>query len=259
METTSTEEERTTTPKTDFQFIRGTMDRVCGFHAGSTSDSSNFVEDLSEGNKKNASSSPSSSDKGSAKDPTQYLVIEEIERFHDASTKAGSDSKKKSTRQVTNLDDVIMSNDSSTSNDLYARSHPANAKKKPATKAKSSDHEPGSSEEVDDTLNDIEDDDYQYDKLKRQATNRSSHTSNENSPVHSAGNQAKLKKTSQETQTFARVCRTKYFLQEQAISPFPSVSISRRDRIVVSSGENKYMPPRPPPSAPHSQRNRALT
>jgi hypothetical protein len=85
-----------------------------------------------------------------------------------------------------------------------------NARKKDLSKSKSSDNEQASSEEVDDTLNDIEDDDYQDEKLKRQAiNNRSGHTSNENSPSHSSDNQIKTKKASQETQTSQRVCLSK--------------------------------------------------
>ncbi len=198
-----------TTRNADLQFIRGTIERVFDFHGESTSESSTtYYEGISEDNKnENESISLSNSSKRTSKKDNQYPAVEAVQRFYH--TKSPSHSEKKiSIEQTTNLDDIPLSNHSSGSNKLYPRSNPANIQKLNLSKSlsKSSDNEQASSEEIDDTLNDIEDDDYQDEKLKRQHTNNSSHTSNENSPTHSLDNQINIKKTSQETQTLKQVC-----------------------------------------------------
>jgi hypothetical protein len=207
IDSTSTDDDQPPTPNADLQFIRGTIKRVFDFHAGSTSESSTNYDEISEDNKNDPKSiSSTSSSKTVSKKDTQYPSVEAVQRFYH--TKSQSTSEKNNPKQqITNLDDAPSSNHSSTSNKLYARSHPVNARKKDLSKSKSSDNEQASSEEVDDTLNDIEDVDYHDEKLKRQATNNSSsHTSNENSPVRSLDIPPKTKKASQETQTFERVC-----------------------------------------------------
>lgn len=201
----SQESDVSSTINDDLQFIRGTIDRVFDHHGGSsTSESSTLYEEISEDNNDdNHLLSSSSSTKTLSKNNDQYPAVEAVQRFYD--TKASSDSEKKNPiKQNVDLRDVPISNHSSASNKLYARSHPRNTKKK--NFSNSTDNEQVSSEEVDDTLNDIEDDDYQDDKLRRQATNNSSHTSSEESPVNSSNSQVKTKKASQETQTLQRVC-----------------------------------------------------
>ncbi len=201
----SIDDDQTTTRNTDLQFIRGTIKRVFDFHGESTSESSTYYEGLSEDDKNDNESISLSN---SSKKDKQYPAVEAIQHFYD--TKSPTNSEKKNINEkITNLDDIPASDHSSTSNKLYSRSHPINLKKQrnlSESPSKSSDTEQASSEEVDDTLNDIEDDDYQDEKLKRQATNNSSHTSNENSPTHLSDKQTNLKKTSQETQTLQRVC-----------------------------------------------------
>ena len=212
IESTSTEEDRTTTPHTDLQFIRGTIDRVFDFHPESNSESSTFYEEISDDNNlvnaDDDSVSSSQSAKALSKEQKQQPAVEAVQRFYQPSpppAKVSPDSpKKQPSEHVTNLDEAAASRDSSMSNQLFARSHPANIRKKEPVKFKSTDNEQASSE-VDDTLNDIEDDDSQDEKLKRQATIPSAHTSEENSPLHSANNPARQKKTSQETQTLQRV------------------------------------------------------
>ncbi len=221
----TTDDDNTTTPNADLQFIRGTIKRVFDFHAGSPSESSTTnYEEISEDIKNdNESISLSTSSKTLSKKNTQYPAVEAVQRFYH--TKSPSSSEKNNTKeQTTNLDDNPASNHSSTSNKLYARSHPMNVRKKDSPKSKSSDNEQASSEEVDDTLNDIEEDDYQDEKLKRQAANNSSHTSNENSPLHSSDNQMNIKKTSQETQTSQGVCSFNIEVQNLMYSFFFSKS-----------------------------------
>jgi len=202
IDSTSTDDDQTTAPSADLRFIRGTIERVFDFHVESTSELSTNYDEITEDNKDdNESISLSNSSKKS----NQYPAVEAVQRFYH--NKSPSDSEKKNLiEQTTNLDENPISNHSSTSNKLYARSHPMNIRKNELSESKSSDIEQATSEEVDDTLNDIEDDDSQDEKLKRQATNNSSQTSEENSPIHSSDNQIKLKKTSQETQTLHRVC-----------------------------------------------------
>jgi hypothetical protein len=182
---------------------------VFDFNDESTSETSTNYDQISVDNKNdNESTSPSNSSKTFSKKNNQYPAVEAVQRFYD--TKSPSESEKKIPHeQTTNLDDIPASHHSSTSNQLFSRSHPINLRKKDLSESlsKSSDNEQASSEEVDDTLNDIEDEDYQDEKFKRQTINRSSHTSNENSPLHSFDNQTNVKKTSQETQTLQRVCQ----------------------------------------------------
>lgn len=212
IDSTSTDDDQTTTRNADLQFIRGTIERVFDFHGESTSETSTYYEGVSEDNKNdNESISLSNSSKTVSKKSDQpHPAVEAVQRFYD--TKSPTSSEKKLLQgQTTNLDDVVHhpSNHSSESNKLYARSHPTNIKRFNHSKSssKSTDNEQASSEEVDDTLNDIEDDDYQDEKLRKQITNNnSSHTSNENSPSHLSDKQINHKKTSQETQTLHRVC-----------------------------------------------------
>ncbi|CAF3569819.1 unnamed protein product [Rotaria sordida] len=196
----STDNDKPTTINDDLKFIRGTIERVFEHHGESTtSESSTYYEDISDDN--NESISLSNSSKTLSKKDNQYPSVEAVQRFYHNKTPSDSE-KKLSNKQITNLDDTPISNHSSTSNKLYSRSNPMN-KKKPNL-SNSSDNEQATSEEIDDTLNDIEEDDYPDDKLKRRTRYNSSHTSNENSPLHSLNNQTKTKKTSQETQTLQR-------------------------------------------------------
>jgi hypothetical protein len=190
IDSTSTDDDQPPTPNADLQFIRGAIERVFDFHGQSstdtTSDSSTHYEELPENNLNESTSSKTLSKKNA-----QYPAVEAIQRFYNHQTTSHSE------KQVTNNDK------------LHSRSPLPSARRKDLSKSKSksSDHERASSEEVDDTLNDIEDVDYHDEKLKRQATNNSSsHTSNENSPVRSLDIPPKTKKASQETQTFERVC-----------------------------------------------------
>ncbi|CAF0782207.1 unnamed protein product [Adineta ricciae] len=197
VDTTSTEDDQTTAPHADLQFIRGTIERVFDFHGESTSELSTNEDEISVDDKGDQDSvSLSLSSKTQSKKADPYPAVETIQRFYE--NKSPSDSDK-------NVPNNATSNRSSTSNNLYARSHPVNRLKKDLSDSKSSDLEQATSEEVDDTLNDIEEDEYQDEKAKRQATaNNSSRSSNENSPAHSATKQIKSKKTSQETQTLQR-------------------------------------------------------
>jgi hypothetical protein len=211
IDSASTDDDQVSTSRSaDLQFIRGTIERVFEFHDESTSEASSNYDQISGDNKNdNESISLSNSSKTVSKKNDQYPAVEAVQRFYETKSPSGSEEKKIAHQQTTNLDDIPPSNHSSTSHKLYARSHPSNLRKKDLSESlsKSSDNEQASSEEVDDTLNDIEDEDYQDEKFKRQAANRSSHTSNENSPLHSSDNQTNAKKTSQETQTVQRVCR----------------------------------------------------
>ncbi len=178
IDSTSTDDDLLPTPNADLQFIRGAIDRVFHFNGQSTtdttSDSSTYYEEVDD-HKRNSSK----------KNSTQYPAVEAVQRFYNHKTFSDSD------KPITNLDDIVLSH-SSTSN----KSPPIIARKKDRTK--SSEYERTSSEEVDDTLNDIEDVDSHDEKIKRQRP----HTSSE----HSSGVQSKIKKTSQETQTIGRVC-----------------------------------------------------
>ncbi|CAF2399841.1 unnamed protein product [Rotaria sp. Silwood2] len=221
-DSTSTDNDKTTTINDDLKFIRGTIERVFEHHGESTtSESSTCYEEISDDNNNNdnendESISLSNSSKTLSKKDNQYPSIEAIQRFYHNKTPSDSE-KKTSNKQVTNLDDTPISNHSSTSDKLYSRSNPMNRRK--PNLSNSSDNEQATSEEIDDTLNDIEDDDYQDEKLRRQTKNSSSHTSGENSPLHSFNNQTKQKKTLQETQTFQR--------QEQTIQTTKSASGSQ--------------------------------
>ena len=209
IDSTSSDNDKSTTLNADLKFIRSTIKRVLDHHDESVSESSTFYEDFSDDNKNdNESISLSITSKTSSKKSNQYPAVEAVQRFYHHKILCNSDTKNLN-EQITNLDDnSSINNHSSTSNKLYACSQSFNARKNHLSKSQSNSSETGhaSSEEIDDTLNDIEDD-YHDDKLKRQqVANNSLHTSNENSPVHSSENQIKIKKISQETQTLQRVC-----------------------------------------------------
>ena len=177
---------RRVTPNADLQFIRGAIERVFEFHGGSTtSDSSGHYEELPDEQQLNVKKS------------SQYPAVEAIQRFYH---------HRMPIEQVTDLDDVLTNN-SSISNRLYAQS-PAITARTNNERSKSSDNERASSEEIDDTLNDIEEVEDHDEKLKRARINHpSSHTSHDNSPIHhpSTTTTAAAKRSSQETQTFERV------------------------------------------------------
>ncbi|CAF1338541.1 unnamed protein product [Adineta steineri] len=207
IDSTSTDDDQTTAPNDDLKFIRGTIERVFDFNGETASEISTNRDEISEDIKNDddddESISLSNGTKTVSKKANQYPAVEAVQRFYQNKTPSDSE-KNKPNKQPVDIDVTPISHHSSTSNKLYARSHPRNARKKESSPSKSTDTEQVTSEEVDDTLNDIEDDDYQDDKMKRQATNNSSRTSNETSPVHSSDNQIKVKKTSQETQTLQR-------------------------------------------------------
>lgn len=192
------DDQPSTTRSADLRFIRGTIERVFEFHDESTSE-------MSTNNKEEQESvSISSSSKTVSKKNNQYPAVEAVQRFYDTKSPSVSEKKKITTQLTTNLDELPASHPSSNSANLFARSHPADASAKELSK--SSDNEQASSEEIDDTLNDIEDDDSQDEKIKRPTANGSSRTSHESSPSHSSDKQINAKKTSQETQTLQRVC-----------------------------------------------------
>ncbi|CAF2179940.1 unnamed protein product [Rotaria magnacalcarata] len=206
IDSASSDNEKTTTINDDLQFIRGTIKRVFDHHGESTTSESSISNEELPDDENDESISGSNSSKTLSKKSDQYPAVEAVQRFYNA--KSSSDFEEKSPKQQeTNIDNALSSNHSSTSGKLYSRSDPINIRKKHLAKSNSTDDEQASSEEVDDTLNDIEEDDYQYDKLKRQPRNNSSHTSYENSPTHSSNNRIKPNKASQETQTMPRVSR----------------------------------------------------
>lgn len=184
-DSSSTENEKKTTLNDDLKFIRGTIKRVLDHH-GESSESSLCNEETSEG-KNDESASLSHSSKTLSNKSNQYPAVEAVQRFYNTNTKKSSDSEK---------------NQSSTTEKLFSRSNPINVKKKEPIKSNSTDNEQASSEEVDDTLNDIEDDDSQDDKVKRHGKHNSSHTSYENSPSHSSDLR---NKATQEPHIFKRV------------------------------------------------------
>ena len=205
IDSTSSDNDKTTTLNADLQFIRGTIKRVLHH----PSESSTFYEDISDDNKNdNESISLSNTSKISSNKSNQYPAVEAVQRFYHHKALCNSETKN-SNRKITNLDDnsSISNHSSSSSSKLCAHLDSANVRKYNLSKSQSNSSETGqaSSEEIDDTLNDIEDD-YHDDKLKRQAANNSLHTSNENSPLHSSENRIKIKELSQETQTLQRVC-----------------------------------------------------
>ncbi|CAF5183096.1 unnamed protein product, partial [Rotaria magnacalcarata] len=187
IDSASSDNEKTTTINDDLQFIRGTIKRVFDHHGESTTSESSISNEELPDDENDESISGSNSSKTLSKKSDQYPAVEAVQRFYNA--KSSSDFEEKSPKQQeTNIDNALSSNHSSTSGKLYSRSDPINIRKKHLAKSNSTDDEQASSEEVDDTLNDIEEDDYQYDKLKRQPRNNSSHTSYENSPTHSSNN-----------------------------------------------------------------------
>ncbi len=153
IDSTSPDEDQGHTPNADLQFIRGAIDRVFHFHGGSstdtTSDSSMHYEELEESNQKQK----------------PYPAVEAVQRFYNHK----------------NLTDMGKPTTSSKSNSSTSKSTPV--------RKKTSEHGHTSSEEVDDTLNDIEEVYYHDEKSKRH--------------VHT--------KTSQQTQTIGRVCHQNVF------------------------------------------------
>ena len=199
------DDQPSTSRSADLRFIRGTIERVFDFHGESTSEMSTNNDEISTDNKdEHESVSISNSSKTVSKKNNQYPAVEAVQRFYDTKSPSVSEKKNITRQPTTNLDDLPASHPSSNSPNLFARSHPVNAPARDLSK--SSDNEQASSEEIDDTLNDIEDEDSQDEKVKRPAINGSSHTSHESSPSHSSDNQIHAKKTSQETQTLQRVC-----------------------------------------------------
>ncbi|CAF2829261.1 unnamed protein product [Rotaria sp. Silwood2] len=180
------------TKNADLQFIRDAIERVFEFHDDSTSESSIHYEDVVDNNLNETK-----------KNSVQYPAVEAVQRFYDH--KILSDINKRiPNEQITNLDDIIISN-SSISNQLRNHSSVVNQQKKDLSKFKTSEYERTSSEEVDDTLNDIEDVDYHDEKLKRQIiNNHSTDTSNESSPLLSSDAKLKTNILSQQTQTIER-------------------------------------------------------
>jgi len=185
------------TPNTDLEFIRGAIDRVFHFNGESTTDttseSSTYYEEVDDNNLN-----------PSKKTSKQYPAVEAVQRFYNHKTLTDF-IKEIPIGPITNLDDAVISN-SSISKKSRTRSPIITARKKHSSK--SFEHERTSSEEIDDTLNDIEDVDSHDEKFKRQLIHHhSTHTSNENSPLNSLDIQSKTKKTSsQEIQTIERVC-----------------------------------------------------
>ena len=170
----STDDDQLPTPNADLQFIRGAIERVFHFHGGSTTDttseSSTHYEEVDEQNRK------------------QYPAIEAVQRFY----------------HHKNLSDDVETplENGEKSHSSISKKTPSIIARKTTTSTKSSEH---SSEEIDNTLNDIEEVDSHDEKLKRRVlANQTPQTSTDNSP----DSQSKLKKkTSQETQTIGRVCQ----------------------------------------------------
>ena len=174
----SIQKRRSNPPNPDIQFIRAAIERVFDFRVGSTSDTtsdaSTYYEEVSD-NEGNSSVSSSTL----LKKTNQYPAVEAIERFYK--------DKRIPVEPVTNLDD-FPSSKSSNVNQIHSRSPPiVTIRMKDRTK--SSDIERASSEEVDDTLNDIEDVD-EHDNQKGRCR---------------ISNGYKSKRTSQETQTIDQV------------------------------------------------------
>ena len=161
----------------DIEFIRGTIERVFRFRDDSftdlPSDECNqhyeevFDADLSKAKKKSA----------------QYPAVEAVQRFYKYKTLSNSD-KRTPNQQITNLDDIVISK-SSTSKTSHTTSSKINARQKNLSK-----YERTSSDEVDDTLNDVDEHDGRF---KRQIINN--HTSNESSPLLSSNRRSQQKET----------------------------------------------------------------
>lgn len=196
IDSTSTDDDQYPTRNADLQFIRGAIERVFHFNGESTTDttseSDTFYEKVDNNDYVNQRKTKSS---------TQYPAIDAIQRFYNHKTLSDFSNQQQQqhpNEQITNLDDVTISN-SSTSKKSSVQSPPIIQRKIHHSK-KSTENERASSEEIDDTLNDIEDVDYRDDKSK--------HQSNENSPSYSSDKQSKKIQTSQETQTIERVCNS---------------------------------------------------
>ena len=148
IDSTSTDDDRTSTRNSDLQFIRGAIDRVFQFNNRSTTDvtseSSSHYEEVKDSNRR------------------PYPAVEAVQRFYHH-------------KNQPNTEKVSSLRENST---------------------KTSEYERVSSEEIDDTFNDIDEVDYQNGKFNRRL------------PVnHSSDNRRTTQKTSQETQTVGRVCQ----------------------------------------------------
>ncbi|CAF1928688.1 unnamed protein product [Rotaria magnacalcarata] len=171
---------RSQTINADLQFIRGAIERVLDFHHDSAldtppSESSIYYEEVLDGNLNPPK-----------KTSVQYPAVEAVQRFYNHKISTDLD-KRNPTEQVTNLDDIVVSSSS-----ISQKQSPAvPARRKDLTKVILSGSERASSDEVDDTLNDIEDAEYQEEKWKRQKVNNHHHTdsSTETSPIRSANSQ----------------------------------------------------------------------
>ncbi|CAF4737167.1 unnamed protein product [Rotaria socialis] len=165
----------------DLQFIRGAIERVLDFHHDSTldtppSESSTHYDEVLDENLNPPK-----------KTSVQYPAVEAVQRFYNHKISTDLD-KRNPIEQVTNLDDIVVSSSS-----ISQKQSPAvPARRRDLTKVILSGSERASSDEVDDTLNDIEDAEYQEEKLKRQKVNNHHHTdsSTETSPLRSANSQA---------------------------------------------------------------------
>jgi hypothetical protein len=150
IDSTSTDDDQGHTPNADLQFIRGAIERVFHFHGGSTTDTT--------------SESSTHYEEVEDDNQKQYPAVEAVQRFYHHKNLTDLD------KPITNLDN------SSTSK-----------KTRSAKKIRSKSSSETSSEEVDDTLNDIE-------------------VISHHSPPTSSENSSKTKKSSQQTQTIGRVC-----------------------------------------------------
>ncbi|CAF1156252.1 unnamed protein product [Rotaria sordida] len=196
IDTTLTNTNQYRTSNADLQFIRDAIERVFKFHNDTTNESNTYYEEVIDNNNLNQTKKTS----------VQYPAIEAIQRFYNHKILSDID-KQIPNEQITNLDDIIISN-SSTSNKSHSNHSPIinQRKKDNISKLKSSEYERASSEEIDDTLNDIEDVDYHDEKLKRHIiiNNHSTDTSNESSPLLLSDIKLKTNNISQETQTIER-------------------------------------------------------
>ncbi|CAF3725054.1 unnamed protein product [Rotaria sp. Silwood1] len=176
------------TKNADLQFIRDAIERVFQFHDDeSTSESSTYYEEVIDNN-----------NEIKKQNSVQYPAIEAIQRFYNDKILSNINQNQIINEQITNLDDIIISNTHSSIINQQKN-------KNKILKLKSTEYERTSSEEIDDTLNDIEDVDYHDDKYKRQINNNhSTHTSNESSPILSSDIKLKTKNLLQDTQIIER-------------------------------------------------------
>lgn len=181
------------TLRADLQFIRGTIDRILHFHHETPTEATptHYEEVIDE--------NPTSPKKLSS----QYPAVEAVQRFYNHKVLPNGD-RRNPMEQITNLDDIIIS--STSASKKSDRNPPIiNGRVKNQRKV---DSERTSSEEVDDTLNDIEDVEYHHDdKAKRPMMNhKSTDTSNETSPLNSSNPPSRLKTFTSEIKPPERVC-----------------------------------------------------